>query len=239
MDCKKIRVLFLHSGNGSLFQVAINFYNAGLLPIELLGVVTDRACFALQRGKNFCSFAKLINYSDYATNDSFQEALLETLKELNPDLIFTLFNRILSEKIVNFFSDRIVNLHPSLLPAFTGFRAVKKAFESGVRYVGATLHFVDSGVDTGAPIMQCVLPVLPFDTERTLNHRLFPFQIRMMLQVLKWFGEGKVIKKDRSVIVLGADYSGLPFSPSIEDFRTIPDLAWEHITLYDDLCELT
>ena len=124
--------------------------------------------------------------------------------------------RILTPVLINAFPMRIINIHPSLLPSFPGLNVQKKAIEHGARFSGATVHFVDQGVDTGPVIIQAVVPVLPGDTPESLAARILRQEHRIYPEAIALFSEGRLEIDGRRVIIKHA-------SPALEnDFLTNP-----------------
>ena len=113
---------------------------------------------------------------------------------------------------------KVINIHPSLIPAFQGLHAQRQALEYGVRITGCTVHFVTEELDNGPVIAQACVPVLPEDTEESLSKRILNYEHRILPQVIKWISEGRVKVEGRRVIVEGARYGNLPFNPELEDF---------------------
>ncbi|HHP50973.1 MAG TPA: phosphoribosylglycinamide formyltransferase, partial [Moorella mulderi] len=112
------------------------------------------------------------------------------------------FMRILTPAFLEKFPLRVINIHPSLLPAFPGLNAQRQAWEYGVKYSGCTVHFVDEGVDTGPIIAQAVVPVLDHDTPETLAERILVEEHRLYPQVIRWLAEGRVKLEGRSVRII-------------------------------------
>lgn len=128
------------------------------------------------------------------------------------------YKLIVSEVFIDAFPNRILNIHPSLLPSFPGLRAHWQAITYGVKISGATVHIVDKGMDTGPIVVQVAVPVSPEDTPDTLSERILKWEHRIYPQAVKWFVDGRVRIDGRNVIVDGADYGQLPVVPALEDF---------------------
>ncbi|MCR9141300.1 MAG: phosphoribosylglycinamide formyltransferase [bacterium] len=170
------RTVVLASGRGSNFQAVLQGIREGSVrDCAIVGLVTDRPNtgaeelardFNAAAGKQGAAdaFAKIeihsFDFKSFPNRDTYDRLLLDTLKKLNPDLILTLgYMRLLAPQLVQNFAGRIINIHPSLLPAFPGMHSARQAYEYGVKIAGATVHFVDEGVDTGAIIDQAAVDV--------------------------------------------------------------------------------
>jgi phosphoribosylglycinamide formyltransferase-1 len=124
------------------------------------------------------------------------------------------FMRVLGEELLSAFPGRIINIHPALLPAFAGVRAQRAAFEAGVKVTGCTVHFVDSGVDTGPIIAQAAVMVHEDDDEESLRARILAEEHRLLPAVVRAIAERRVVVEDRKVRILGG-------SPSGENLRSL------------------
>jgi len=124
--------------------------------------------------------------------------LIRILKEAKVDLVVLAgFMRILTSSFLRAFENRIINIHPALLPAFPGTHVQQKAIDYGVKFSGCTVHFVDEGVDTGPIIIQAVVPVLPDDTAESLAARILMEEHKIYPQAIRYFAEGRIMKKGR------------------------------------------
>ncbi|QJR14022.1 phosphoribosylglycinamide formyltransferase [Usitatibacter palustris] len=134
-----------------------------------------------------------IDHKAHASRESFDAALGEAIAAHEPDWILLAgFMRILTPEFIQRFAQRIVNIHPSLLPAFPGLHTHRRAIEEGVKVHGATVHFVTEALDHGPIIIQAAVPVLPSDTEATLAARVLEQEHRIYPQAARWLAEGKV-----------------------------------------------
>jgi phosphoribosylglycinamide formyltransferase-1 len=161
-----------------------------MVPGEVVAVVADRDCLGLRAAEKRGLPTATIEPSGFASREEWSEVLRDTVAGYQPDLVVSAgFMRILSPVFVDAFAGRLINLHPSLLPAFPGAHAVRDALEAGVRVTGTTVHFVDNEVDHGPIILQEPVRVDPFDDEailhervKTVEHRLLPTACRLLLQ---------------------------------------------------------
>jgi phosphoribosylglycinamide formyltransferase-1 len=184
----KIGVLI--SGRGTNLQSIIDASAAGQLDVEIGVVISNRAAAAgLERARGAGIEALFLNPRDCPDRDAYDSALVEALTARGVDLVCLAgFMRLVGPRLLEAFPQRILNIHPSLLPAFPGLDAQRQALEHGVRVTGATVHLVTSELDGGPIIMQAAVPVRSGDTVDTLSdrvlveeHRLYPQAIRLVL----------------------------------------------------------
>ena len=175
-----LNIVVCVSGGGTNLQAIIDGVNAGTIKnTKIAGVISNNAgAYALKRAKMADIPAFCISPKTYESREEFNQAFLHKLEELNPDLIVLAgFLVILPEKMIQVYRDRIINIHPSLIPSFcgTGFYGLKvheAALMRGVKVTGATVHYVDEGTDTGRIIMQKAVEVLKDDTPESLQRRV-------------------------------------------------------------------
>ena len=175
-----LRIAVLVSGGGTNLQAIIDAIAAGkITDTEIAAVISNnRNAYALERAKQAGIKDIVVSPKDFETRDVFNENLLKILQEVNPDLIVLAgYLVVIPEIVIDAFENRIINIHPSLIPAFcgTGYYGLKvheAALKRGVKVVGATVHFVDKGTDTGPIIMQKAVPVQNGDTPKVLQQRV-------------------------------------------------------------------
>jgi len=215
-----LKVGVLASGRGSNFEALAKAFQSGKIKGEIKVLIVDkRNAGAIERAKKYGINWIFVDAKSFPTREDYDSKIVSILKHLEVDLVCLAgYMRIVSPVFVNAFKNRIMNIHPAILPAFPGLNAQKKAVEYGVKVSGATVHFVDEGVDTGPVIIQAVVPVSPEDTEKTLSEKILKFEHRIYPQAVKWFAEGRIKVNGRKVIVEGANYNSLPVVPSLEDF---------------------
>ena len=182
------RLAILLSGRGSNFEAIADSIQQGRLPARIEVVVSNLSSAAgLERARRR-GLKTLILPSRGVAREDYDRSLVYELKRHRVDLVCLAgFMRILSPLFVRSFPNRILNIHPSLLPAFPGLRPQRQALEYGVRFSGCTVHFVDEGVDSGPILLQAAVPVLESDDEESLaarilaeEHRLYPRAIGML-----------------------------------------------------------
>jgi phosphoribosylglycinamide formyltransferase 1 len=186
----KGRLAVLVSGRGSNLQSIIDAVCTGTIDATMALVVSNRGEAAgLQRARDAGIDAVFLNPRDYATRDDYDAAMVALLKGRAVDLICLAgFMRLVGRPLLDAFSNRILNVHPSLLPSFPGLDAQRQALAHGVRVSGATVHFVTAQLDAGPIILQSAVPVLDDDSVETLSarilveeHRLYPQAIGAVL----------------------------------------------------------
>ena len=173
-------IVCLVSGGGTNLAAIIKAIEDGSIKnVRIKSVISNNAdAYALERAKNAGIESKCISPKSFSNRDDFNKALLDELKSLNPDLIVLAgFLVNISKDIVDAFENKIINIHPSLIPSFCGkgyygLKVHEAALKSGVKVTGATVHFVDTGIDTGKIIIQKAVNVLPGDDAKTLQRRV-------------------------------------------------------------------
>jgi phosphoribosylglycinamide formyltransferase 1 len=167
------RLVVLASGTGSLFASIAEAVADGRLQADLVGLVTDRTCTALERAERAGVPAVAVRPGEHADRAAWDAALADVLSAMRPDWVVSAgFMRILGPAVLGAFPHRIVNTHPALLPSFPGAHAVRDALAHGVRVTGCTVHLVDAGTDTGPVLAQQAVPVLYDDDEASLHERI-------------------------------------------------------------------
>jgi phosphoribosylglycinamide formyltransferase-1 len=179
-----MKIAILASGTGSLARAVLSAWRDGQLQLEIVGLIADRECPALDLADDFSVPKLLVDYKSFPDRAAWNLALAQNFAQLSPDLFVSLgFMRILPPEIV--FNYRIINTHPALLPAFPGAHAVRDALAAGAGITGSTVHWVDSGVDTGKVIAQRQVPILPADTEELLHERIKIVERSLIVETLK------------------------------------------------------
>jgi phosphoribosylglycinamide formyltransferase-1 len=208
---KKFRLAVLASGGGTNLQSIINQSQNGELQAEIVLVISNNPeAGALKRAEEAGIPQLCINHRDFLERKEFDRKVVRTLQSVQPDLIVLAgFMRIISSVFLKAFPQRIINIHPSLLPAFPGLHVQKKALDYGARFSGCTVHFVDDGVDTGPIILQAVVPVHSDDTEETLSARILEQEHVIYPQAIQWHAEGRVSVVDRKVVIDAGEHPSM------------------------------
>ena len=196
-----LRVGVLASGRGSNFQALVEAARSGRLPAVVAVLISDRPdAPALGIARAFGIEALFLDPKQYPSREAHEKAIIAALDERRIGLVCHAgYMRILTSAYVEHFRGRAFNIHPSLLPAFPGLHAQRQALEHGVRVAGATVHFVDEGVDTGPIVLQAAVPVLPGDTEETLSRRILAEEHRIYPEAVRLFAEGRLRIEGRNV----------------------------------------
>ncbi|MDB4470740.1 phosphoribosylglycinamide formyltransferase [Deltaproteobacteria bacterium] len=203
---RKLKLGVLASGGGTNLQSIIDQCQQQQIDAEIVLVLCNNPdAGALERAEKAGLQNTCINHRDFSDRQSFDRAVVSALQEAGAELIVLAgFMRIISEVFVTAFPQRIINIHPALLPAFPGLHVQKKALEYGARFAGCTVHFVDTGVDTGPIIMQAVVPVLDDDSEATLSARILQQEHQIYPKAIQLIAEGRVTIDGRRVRIESA-----------------------------------
>jgi phosphoribosylglycinamide formyltransferase-1 len=203
------RVGVLVSGRGSNLQSIIDKSKSGEIDAEVAVVLSDNdEAHALERARKAGIEALYIDpeVTRPVLIGNAEDNYINTLKEYEVDLVCLAgFMRIVMEKMISEFKWKMMNIHPSLLPSFKGLHVQKKALDYGVRFAGATVHFVTGDVDGGPIILQAVVPVYQDDTEETLSSRILKEEHRIYPESIDLFSKNKLKIKGNRVFVEGAN----------------------------------
>jgi phosphoribosylglycinamide formyltransferase-1 len=194
----------LASGRGSNLQAILDACARPGFPARVAVVVSDRErALALERARAAGVEALWVNPKDFGEREAYDLALVGELERRGVGLVCHAgWMRILSPAYVRAFAGRALNVHPSLLPVFPGLHAQRKALDHGAKVTGATVHFVDEGVDTGPIVLQAAVAIEPTDTEETLAARILVQEHRLYPEAIRLFAEGRLQIQGRRVIVL-------------------------------------
>ena len=205
-----LRCAVFVSGSGSGMEALVHAQRNGRLPHETVVVVSDKsAALGLERAERLGVPAVVVEHVDNGrrlTRDEHEIKLLTALEEYDVELIvLSGYMRLLSSTFLKHWPHRVVNIHPSLLPLFPGAHAHRDVLESGVSVSGCTVHMVDEGMDSGARLAQCPVPVFSDDTEATLAARIKIEEHRLYPMVLTWIAEGRVHLNEDDLEVEGVE----------------------------------
>ncbi|NLO83393.1 MAG: phosphoribosylglycinamide formyltransferase [Clostridiales bacterium] len=203
-----MRIGVLISGSGTNLQALIDSIESGDIPGEIAVVISNRrTAYGLERARMHGIPAKSILRKDYNSDHAFNIAILETLRRYDVELVVLAgYLSILSPDVVKAYPNRIINIHPSLIPAFCGKgyygeRVHRAVLDYGVKVTGATVHFVDEGTDTGPIILQQAVMVMDDDDVHSLAQRVLEVEHRLLCRAVKLFIEGKLTVQGRKVII--------------------------------------
>jgi phosphoribosylglycinamide formyltransferase-1 len=184
-----------------------------LVRAQVVSVVADRPCDAQAAMRDRGVPVVVIAEQD---NRAFSDALLDHCRAVGATHLYLLFGRLLAGPLLDAYRDRIVNIHPALLPAFKGLHGYEDTMASGTRYLGVTLHFIDEAMDEGSIIAQSVTPIDPGAGDATMRERQFVQMCRGFLQVAHWLDEDRVAVGADGVVVSGARFDDVEFVPALE-----------------------
>ena len=193
----------LVSGNGSNLQAIINRIETGELKARINCVISNSPdAFALQRADKHGISTVVHENRLFSDRRQYDAALVEILKKFNVKLVVMAgFMRILTDVMLDAFPSAIINIHPSLLPAFPGLNPQKQALDYGVRFTGCTVHFVNYETDNGPIILQAAVPVTPDDTVTTLSERILKAEHKIYPEAIKLLVSGKLVIHGRTVMI--------------------------------------
>lgn len=202
----------LVSGGGTNLQAIIDAIEEKRLDARIRVVISNRAdAYGLERAKNHRIETEVLDHKNFATREAYDEELVKILRAKGVELVILAgFMRLLSPVLVQAYSNRIMNIHPALLPAFPGLHGQKQAVEYGVRFSGCTVHFVNEECDQGPVIIQAVVPVFPDDTEQSLSARILVEEHRIYPRAIQLYSEGKLRVAGRKVVVDGLEKDETP-----------------------------
>ena len=199
-----MRTAILASGRGSNLQALIEACQSGYLPIEIVAVGSDQlGTGALQRSEEVGIPTRVFPIDNYPHRQAQEEDILIWIQENRVELLLLAgYMRVLGPQFISQAQFPIMNIHPSLLPAFPGLHAQRQALEYGVKVSGCTVHLVDQGLDSGPIILQEAVPVLPQDTEESLAQRILEVEHRLYPEAVRLLALGQVERSGRRVKIL-------------------------------------
>lgn len=215
---KDITLGVLASGRGSNFQAIIDSINSGFLDAQIAVLITDNPdAYAIERAKSNNIETLVLKPRDFSDKDTFYSHIGGELKTRGVELVILAgFMRVVGKALIDVFPNRIMNIHPALLPSFPGLHGQKQAVDYGVKISGCTVHFVDEGVDTGSVIIQAAVPVYADDTEESLSERILKQEHKIFPQAIKLYAEGKIKIHGRKVFIEGQREECVIINPQIE-----------------------
>ncbi len=207
---KKLRVGVLASGRGSNLQAIIDAIEAGRLDAQLVLVLSNKQdAVALERARKHGLTDVFLDPKPFAgqsdSREAYDRAVLNVLRKQDVELVLLAgYMKIVTPVLVKAYENRMMNIHPSLLPSFPGLDVQKKALDHGVKFSGCTVHFVTEGVDEGPIIIQAAVPILEGDTPETLAARILVEEHKIYPKAVQLYAEGKLKVDGRVVHVSGA-----------------------------------
>ena len=200
---ESLKIGVLVSGNGTNLQSLIDRCEDGTLSAFIGCVISNKAdAYALERARRHGIPAFHLDHRDFPGREAYDAVLVEKLRQEGVKLVVLAgFMRIITPVLIDSFPMAIMNIHPALLPSFPGLHAQRQALEYGVKISGCTVHFVDTGTDTGPIIIQATVPVEAHDTEESLSSRIQMEEHRIYPQAIQLYAEGRLKVKGRTVII--------------------------------------
>ena len=202
MSSEKFKLAVLVSGRGSNLQAIIDSVEKSSLAAEISLVLSNvKDAYALERGKKHGLEVVFLDPKGYPNKAAYEEKMIELLKSKSVDLICLAgFMRILGKNFIEAFSGKIINIHPSLLPAFPGLKVQKKALEHGVKFSGCTVHFVNEEIDGGPIIKQAIVPIHDEDSVESLSKRILEQEHIIYPEAIQLIIENKIKFSGRRVL---------------------------------------
>ena len=200
---RKLPIGVLISGSGTNLQAIIDAIENGKLDAKIEVVLSNKAdAGGLARARRHAVPTEILDHRNFSSREAYDEAVVELLRGRGVELVVLAgFMRLLSPLFIKAYSNRIMNIHPALLPAFPGLKVQEKAVEHGVRFSGCTVHFVNEECDEGPIIIQAVVPVYPDDTGEALAVRILRQEHRIYPRAIQLYAEGRLKVVGRKVLV--------------------------------------
>ena len=196
-------IVILISGGGTNLQAIIDAVDQGVINADIAAVISNRAdAGGLKRAQAAQIDTVVVDHKDYSDRLAYDQALITAIDRFNPDLIVLAgFMRILSETFIDHYQNRILNIHPSLLPELKGLHTHRRALEASKKVHGASVHFVSNELDSGPVVIQAEVPVLDNDTETSLAERVLQQEHIIYPQAIAWYIDGR-LKVDGNTVLL-------------------------------------
>lgn len=198
-----INIGVLASGRGTNLQAIIEAVEEERIDGKICIAISDNSdSYALKRAKQHNIETQYIDFRSFKNREDYDKKVVDCLKEKKIELVILAgYMRILSPFFINAYKNKIMNIHPALLPSFPGLQVQKKAIDHGVKVSGCTVHFVDEGMDSGPIILQKAVKVSNDDTEESLAERILKGEHQIYPQAIQLFSEGRLIIKGRKVFI--------------------------------------
>jgi len=202
-----INIGVLVSGRGTNLQAIIDATKEGKVEGKITIVISDNQdAYALKRARENNLETRYIDFKSFKTREDYDKKIEEYLREKDVDLVVLAgYMKILSPYFIKVFQNRIINIHPALLPSFPGLHAQRQAIEYGVKISGCTVHFVDKEIDAGPIILQKAVEVSDMDNEKSLEEKILQEEHQILIQAIQLFAQGRLIIKGRRVLIKELD----------------------------------
>ncbi len=218
---RQVPIGVLISGSGTNLQAIIDAIEAGKLDAKIEVVLSNKGdAHGLVRARKHGIAVEVLDHKAFSSREAYDQAVVDRLRSRGVELVVLAgFMRLLSPVFIKAYSNRIMNIHPALLPSFPGLHVQKKAVEHGVRFAGCTVHFVNEECDEGPIIIQAVVPVFSDDTEASLIVRILKQEHRIYPRAIQLYAEGRLTVAGRKVLVddVAKDETQALVQPPIEE----------------------
>ncbi|NND00994.1 MAG: phosphoribosylglycinamide formyltransferase [Gammaproteobacteria bacterium] len=197
--------VILISGSGSNLQAFIDQVSAGELTIDIKLVISNNPdAYGLDRARRAYIATAIIDHHEFASRREFDRALLTQIDAVEPDIVILAgFMRILTPEFVNHYQNRLINIHPSLLPKYPGTNTHQRAIDAGDKWHGVTIHFVVPEVDAGPIILQGRMPIKDGDTAESLQQRIHQIEHKLYPLAVKWLADQRLTVREGQVLLDG------------------------------------
>jgi phosphoribosylglycinamide formyltransferase-1 len=207
----------LASGRGSNFQSILDSIESGFLDAKTAVLITDNPdAYAIERAKKHNIESLVLKPRDFPDKDAYYSRIAGELNKRHVELVILAgFMRVVGKALIEQYRDKIMNIHPALLPSFPGLHGQKQAAGYSVKISGCTVHFVDEGMDTGPIIIQAAVPSYHDDTEETLGERILKQEHKIFPYAIKLYSEGRISVEGRKVVVKGERENAVMINPPL------------------------
>jgi phosphoribosylglycinamide formyltransferase-1 len=207
----------LASGRGSNFQSIIDSIESGYVPAAVAVLITDNPdAFAIERAKKHDIESLVLKPRDFADRAAYYARIAGELKKRGVELVILAgFMRVVGKALIDQYTNKIMNIHPALLPSFPGLHGQEQAADYSVKISGCTVHFVDEGMDTGPIIIQAAVPAYHDDTEDSLSQRILAQEHRIFPHAIKLYAEGRISVDGRKVLIKGDREESVMINPPL------------------------
>jgi len=198
-----INIGVLVSGSGTNLQAIIEAIEEGKIAGEIKVVMSDNPdAYALKRAQQYHIDTRYVDFKEFKNREDYDKEIIKTLEEKKIELVVLAgYMRILSPYFIRTYKNKIINIHPALLPSFPGLHAQRQTLEYGAKVSGCTVHFVDEGVDSGPIILQKVVEVSDDDTEESLAEKILKEEHQIYPRAIQLFSQGRLMIKGRRVFI--------------------------------------
>jgi len=198
------KLAVLISGSGSNLQSIINSIESGYLKDTYIAVVitNNTEAYGIERARKHMIPVEYVNFKSFNTREEYDGSVVELLRAYHADLVVLAgYMKVVTGVLLDAYKNRVINIHPALLPCFPGLHVQQQAIDHGAKFSGCTVHFVDEGVDTGPIIAQAVVPIFDDDTEETLSKRILKEEHKIYPLAIKLYTEKRLRLDGRRVLI--------------------------------------